>query len=365
MSCALSCESGTCNDVVAVAAGHANSCAVRGNGELYCWGDNARGQLGTGTVESSLAPVKVALDRKATAVALSHGSTSATACAILDDRTVRCWGANDEFQLGAGPDQADQETKPVAPIGLVDVVELALGGGHGCALRADGTMLCWGSNASGQLGNETGGAPRDKPAPVEVNGEKVVAISAGTAHTCAITHSAKVHCWGLNSDGQAGSGPKLTPKPTMVTEGASALGAGFAHSCAVVGPSRFVECWGSNALGQLGTGGAASAKPVVVGVSGVARLALGVGISVAIVGPDRGLVTWGSDALPTNGPLLDSPVPTETGLHGVLAASVGTGHVCALTIAGELLCWGANAAGQLGDGTTQDSGAPVAVWSPQ
>jgi hypothetical protein len=156
----------------AVSVGNAHACALRSDGSVVCWGDNTFGQLGNGSTASSATPTQVHGLSGATAIAAGWSST----CAILADQTVRCWGDNSSGQLGLGAGDAGAgdagagaviagATLPVAVPGLTQVTAISVSGyspSQACALRSDGTAVCWGSGAYGQLGNAS---TSDSPAP--------------------------------------------------------------------------------------------------------------------------------------------------------------------------------------------------------
>jgi alpha-tubulin suppressor-like RCC1 family protein len=172
---------------------------VRG-GQVECWGANAYGQLGDGATASSSVPVLVS--------GIAAGATAVTAgnlftCALVSGG-VQCWGYGFYGQLG--DDATDASTGPVPVGGMTSGVTAACAGGAtACGVRADGSVWCWGMNQSGQLGN---GDPTntDSPVPVQASGVSgATLLGAGTAHVCAVA-SGGVQCWGWNVSGQLGDG---------------------------------------------------------------------------------------------------------------------------------------------------------------
>ncbi len=271
------------------------------------------------------------------------------------------------------------------PAGPARVVAIAAGGGHTCALTSAGEVKCWGDNSSGQLGD---GTRTDRTEPVDVVGLRIgaKAIAAGSyqlggGHTCALTTTGGVKCWGDNSDGQLGDGQVCglkcaTPVDVKgLASGVVAITAGGRHTCALT-TGGGVKCWGDNGKGRLGDGTTTSrTTPVdVVGLtSGVAAVAAGGGVNVFQNGHTCAVTTagavrcWGANEFGQlgDGTETSSTVPVDVvGLSGGVE-DVATGgmalHTCALTTAGGVKCWGANFLGQMGDNTLGDRTRPLDV----
>ncbi len=245
------------------------ACGVTAAGAVTCFGGNQLGQLGDGTTTERHNPVEVT---GLTGVVEVHGSGSHT-CARLTSGSIQCWGTNESGQLGDGSPThsascrrgstvVDCATAPVTVSTVDDATALTVGGQFSCALRADGTVWCWGGNAFGQLGN---GTLTDSNVPVQVAGVTgATAVDAGGEHTCALVAGGAVKCWGLNFDAQLGDNAahelctsgaashdcsKNAVDVPGVT-GAIALGMGSSHSCVLFADG--VSCWGDDTAYQAG-----------------------------------------------------------------------------------------------------------------
>ena len=187
---------GGCVSPVTIAAGDEVSCAS-GPSFTQCWGSNQSGLVGDGTSSNRTRPTAVAGLSGALQIATARNHS----CAVTASHGAMCWGENEEGELGNGTD--DDSSRPVAVQSLgANVAAVTVGFRHSCALMADGRVRCWGRNNQRQLGREGDGSE----VPVEVSGlTGVTAISAGSEHTCALTAAGQVWCWGSNNDGQLGT----------------------------------------------------------------------------------------------------------------------------------------------------------------
>jgi alpha-tubulin suppressor-like RCC1 family protein len=272
---------------------------------------------------------------------------------------------------GASDASIDQVCDPgdaaVDPTLLSDAVDIVVGGNFSCALRAGGTVVCWGDNGNYQLG--TTGA--DRSSPVTVNGlTGVLAITAGGAFACAIDGDHHAWCWGSNTDGQIGIGTTDTTDhlPTEVRgpqgnvlEGVTLIRGGDSHACAVAGGQ--LVCWGANGDGQLGRLGSGPVAGAVAGLTNVTELATAGNYTCAIAddtggGQTKAVYCWGSNSdlqlgLPDAAAATPAPQRISVSLatpDGLPILAGGWGQVCARDPANALWCWGENDFGQLGAG---------------
>jgi alpha-tubulin suppressor-like RCC1 family protein len=289
-----------------LALGEHHSCAVFDGHAAYCWGDGGRGQLGV-AVPRSLVPVAtgdrsdaemiVRVGRAHTCVRLGHG-----------DR-LRCFGADDEGQLGASPPSSPGARASAAWDRGAAIRAVALGDAHTCVAysrsSADAeSVLCRGRAVA---------APRE---PL-LSGVAVTALVAGAAHTCALLEDRTVRCWGKNDAGQLGDGTtsdSAVPVSVLDLAGVQEIAAGARHTCAHLS-NNTIACWGDNSHHQLanGTTERSTRSSVLVGLVGVKQIAAG-----------------------------------------------GDG-TCALLDGGFVRCWGTNDRGQLGDGSSVEHSVPMPI----
>jgi alpha-tubulin suppressor-like RCC1 family protein len=351
--------------VVGAALGKTHSCAVLENGRVKCWGTNEYRQLGNETMLNSLLPVEVEglVDAKALAAGWGH------TCALTRTGGVKCWGYNKNGELGNG--QTVDSGSPVAVQGLsAGVIAIEAGDDHTCAVTGQGAVKCWGYNQYGQLGD---GTTTSRSVPVSVSGlvGGALSVAAGWGHTCALTVDKSVKCWGNDEYGQLGYGQtedyRFTPIDVAgLAMSAERISADGGQTCALTIYGG-IRCWGNNTYGQLGDG-TAETRNSPVAVSGLAQGMRNVTAGwnhTCAISKDGGLLCWGWNYYGQlgDGTKASRTTPVEVyGLsQGIVTLSVGWRHTCAVTDLGAMNCWGANNAGQLGDGTSLDSQVPQAV----
>jgi alpha-tubulin suppressor-like RCC1 family protein len=319
------------------------------------------------------------------------------ACARMTDGTLRCWGNNFAGELGDSTlNNAPVPVEVMTAVGgppLAGVLDVTAGQAHTCALTNDGSVWCWGYNNYGQLGNGDTMVGQ-LSVPLQIIGPgKAATIVAGTSHTCVLNKDATMACWGRNDSGQLGNnivGPGNCGATAGSSTAATVLSgcggmpfssvvapyAGESHTCTRVTDGT-LWCWGDNGSGQLGHGpGAGTFTPteVLSAVSappfmGAVDLALGGAHTCARKG-DNSLFCWGANASGQlgNGTINGSATPVAALVSpggapftDVVEVAAGQNHTCARKSDNSVWCWGSNVSGQLGDGTMTNRFNPVPV----
>jgi alpha-tubulin suppressor-like RCC1 family protein len=310
-----------------VSAGTGHTCGVTQASAAYCWGQNDDGQLGDATGFDQPSPVPLAGSLSMAYVDAGDRHS----CGVTLAGLGYCWGANDQGQLGIGSVGA-AKTAPVLVTNTLTFLLVVTGDEHSCGWAADSLAYCWGDNSDGQLGDDDPG--NDSPSPVLVaGGHKFATLKSGARHVCGIDADGDVFCWGSNDAGQLGDGGNTdSPVPLYVKTVNSvfmlpnyfgSIDAGAAHTCVLNGPGAGISCFGDDTSGQLG-GGA-----TVTGSTLVQTLWITAGGAHTCVYVDD--------------------------LDGLLEPNAGDG------LGEGFRCWGSNASGQLGDGSTTGSSSPVRV----
>jgi alpha-tubulin suppressor-like RCC1 family protein len=329
---------------VGLGLGGWRSCAVLADRTVRCWGQNPGGLSLPGEPrDESATPTPIAGLRDVEQLAVGWDHT----CARVKGGTVWCWGANDRGQLGDGTTRG--RVTPAAIGGLDRVVQIVAGntiqggGGFSCAVREDGGVRCWGSGDTGVLSAAS-------PTPTPIAGvDRVVDLAAGEGHVCAARSDGRVVCWGRDDRGQCGAPPAAPVGPTVVAgvEGAVDVEAGPVHTCARLRDGT-VTCWGDNAGVQLGDGPEQAVKPIpLAGARGVAQLALGRAHTCVRSGDGRVQCVGGNDRGPFGFPQECAEprgrlIPGPSGVHLSSCASLtevrGLGSVLELAHGSDHAC---------------------------
>ena len=351
--------------------GSVNSCIVMENNELKCWGNNSTGQLGNGSNANLSTPTTIDVNLSVENMVLGIEHT----CTITRDGTPMCWGDNSGGKLGDGSMNSSLSPVRVTLPSGRKAIKLALGSYHSCALLDNGSITCWGRNTYGQLGDGTTNQS-STPTAVNLGDEKFAkTLTAGAEHTCAILDDDSLVCWGRNDEGQLGDKTLInrhSPTSIDLPEGRSAkeIHTRNHHSCAILDDDS-MACWGRNDDGQLGNGNTTDTPvptPIDFGSAKVKKVAVGGDFSCAQVG-NYSLLCWGKNTFGQlgNGTTTDSSSPGNVSFipgKKILSLQAGQFHVCALAEDDDLLCWGWNPWGQLGLGDTSigsTSTVPIVV----
>ncbi len=405
---------GTSACVGQIAVGLDFACYIRTtDGSVWCWGHNADGELGDGTYTSRSHPVQVAgLPGAASAISVGEYHSCAI---MQTDGSVWCWGINDQSNLGqcldgtqlvnsnhplqvfnatvklaaAGVDAgaageggapaatwACDPSKPLHAMqpGASNVTgPLTVGGEHTCVIDSGGETLCWGENTVLAVGGQSGQDFSTFPivlGPLVVTGsdsqtfmtDQIINLQAGDSSTCLLTAASNVYCFGGNGNGELGNGG-ATPwsaSPTLVAfpsgNGADNLLVDEDTACAI--SAGTVSCWGNGGTGLFAPGGVSSSSNQTTPVSlGTASQLFGgpTGQTMCIQDPSNAIKCWGSN---NNGQAATGSLTainvlswTPALIASVSQIVIGGDHGCAVTVDGELYCWGDNADGELGNGS--------------
>lgn len=345
--------------IVDFAVGAAHVCVVDSRGVLTCWGGNTLGQLATGDVSPQLVPRRVEIG----AAVLGVAGNSIHVCAHTGEPALYCWGTNGDGQVGNGTRSAAPVTTPFRlELGGVRFVSGSFA--NTCMTTSLMSSACWGRNDYGQLGiGLVSASPQPAPGTgvqtAEGNLEEVTSHGIGDRHVCLLTRTGTVFCMGRNQEGQCGL---ETPDPVVVaTEvpgltDVTSLSVSYEHSCAVQNGS--VYCWGVNEDRQVvpgaPTGDPVRTPTVVTGLGTALQVAAGGDHTCALL-DTREVACWGTrahgalgDGEPVSDTTVDAPV-LVSGLSEVeRVLSSFQSLVCALTMHGELWCWGEDAAALVG-----------------
>lgn len=323
---------------IQISAGGNRTCAVIEGGSVRCWGDNRAGQLGYGNTQNvgdNEFPWEAG-DIQLSVGVLEARPGESHICALTQNAgDVICWGSGDDGVLGTGNETAvgdDELPSALSPISLgADASRLASGGFHNCILDTTNQIRCWGSAFQGKLGYGNNQTIGDDELPAVAGtvdvGATAIQLSAGVSHTCAVLSDGRVRCWGANTVGQLGIGSTAqigddeapqTTTPLNFGVDAVKVDTGRFFTCALFEDGT-VRCWGQGSLGRLGRGD-------------------------------------GSDEAIGNDESVINVDPVDLGGASAVDISTGSNHTCVLLDTHEVLCWGQNASGEVGNGSFEPVG---------
>jgi alpha-tubulin suppressor-like RCC1 family protein len=327
--CTLNCLGNVCLGVQQVAAGYSFACALLTDGTVRCFGDNTTGQIGQGAATDATAKFLTPQQVPGLANVQMLAATSSAICALGADHTIQCWGSNTSGELGRGgsPDLTlTKHSTPAAVVGINDATFIGgASGGHFCAVVTGGALKCWGNGASYQLGQ---GVSTTSSTPVSV---------------CA---------------------PGSTALPCTTASGASYVAGGDNFTCAIFPfAANAVACWGDNSFAQVGRTATPTPSPFpVLMMPSFSATQLAAGNAMGCAASGGQAKCWGSNTADRLGaatmqikvvpPLsVCTAADCSTTLMNVQKVTTYDESCCALA-GGAVKCWGSNTGGQLGDGTT-------------
>lgn len=329
-----------------------HTCSLNRSGEIYCWGANHYGELGNNSTKNSQYPTRVTgLDSiKDISIGNNHS------CALKIDGTVYCWGKNSQGQIGNGSASNKPNPIPIMIKDFTNIIAISSGGNNNCALNKEGSVLCWGENSEGQVGEGTT-TQREYPVYV-INIDPVIkSITTGVDHSCALTNTGKILCWG-SSISEIDEHRK--------TLGVTEIKSSFNHTCLLQRGN--MSCFGGNLHGELGNYKAILSSFLPVYVIGFHRdivdFATG-GLHSCATTRNGITYCWGDnkDGQLGNNTLDRQMSPSLViGLNKkIIILAAGLRHTCGITNDYSVKCWGDNSENNLGNGSLDSSSVPVDV----
>ncbi len=360
-----------------ISANGEHTCARDQDSNVYCWGNNVSGQLGNNNRINQSTPVLVQQMPTVSGIFNMSSGTYHNCIITSVDYKVYCWGESGSGQVSQAT--AGVVTTPVdlpflKSFDVTDIIMEARSGSgtpFGCAKIA-GVLNCWGNNTYSQLavGNTTSVYTAKQTAILPLN---VTEYSLGLSHGCALLTDGTIYCWGRNNlnqiaDGSASATVDPAVSPSGFSNNFTSVKSGDNHSCALTSTGQ-VYCWGDHTYGQAGTCVASNVPQLIAGLSNITKLELKNNTSCAI--DNAGLVyCWGSNGEGQFGngqiqtPCQSTPLPAVNG-EAVSKLAMGQAHGCALMTSGAVKCWGSDLLGQLGNGSASNARSlvPVAISS--
>ena len=361
--CAGGCVTGSVADLE---LGRHMSCARFTSGHVVCWGNNNSGQLGDGSPEAvevvRPAPALVAgLSDAVDLVVGYHASGTADqshACALRSGGSVVCWGSNRSGEVGVTPSLG--ERTPVAVPGITDAVELAAGDQLTCARHADGTVSCWGEQSGGRLGNGLITPGTVLPTPIAGLSGATGLVSTGGWFACAAMAPSDYRCWG-STNAALGTGTTTSSSTPVVASALTPFGMtglrGGQNTMFGIDSTGNARCWGNSRVGLCGPTDLiqVTAPLQYPAPTGVVRVEAGEDTAMALL--DTGEIRcWGENDFGQCGlGRIESPIRVPEGPAGISDVTdfaVGGSHTCIVRASGGVWCAGLNGFAELGIGTS-------------
>ena len=324
------------DNVKEVSLGSTCSSAITKDGSLYMWGDNEHGKLGNGTTNDSSIPIKIMDNVKSVSLGYEHNAV------ITEDGSLYMWGNNEHGKLGNGTKEDS-----LIPVKIMDNVKaVSLGSEYSGAITEDDSLYMWGANWCYQLGN---GTREDSLTPIKIM-DNVKTVTLGSSHNAAITEDGSLYMWGYNDKGQVGNGTTNDiTTPVKIMDNVKAVSLGSEHSGAITEDGS-LYMWGDNFYNQLGYRVAKSPTPTKV-LDNIELINLA-GCQSSAITEDSVLYMWGRETNIT----VDNVLSVSIGQFGY-----GDNHYGIIKSDGSLYMWGDNNSGEIGNG---ESGAYINISSP-
>ena len=356
-------------NLVSIASGAFHTCGATANGLAACWGSNASGKLGTGTLFGNVTPGLVTGLSTPSNTVIAGGSSS---CALDGSGRAFCWGSNTSGQLGVGSLSGTPQVSAVPVSGGLSFVHLTSGDRHACGLTATGEAYCWGGGGWGQLGvgllqSICNGEPCELR-PRQIENFTFTALDAGKQHTCGIVAGGAAYCWGVNVSGAVGDSSTtptfFDPNPVVGGHQFQSIAGADDHTCAIsTGGTAY--CWGINGDGQLGDSSGFTRRFPVPALGGITfETVTAGGTHTCALTSDGTAYCWGQNLMGQlgTGGRQDSAIPATVSTSvRFTSITAGATHNCAMSTDGEAYCWGWNITGQLGVGSGRDRLVPARV----
>jgi len=359
---------GAGEQVEQLAAGGSHTCALYSTGRVRCWGANNEGQLGDGTKRTRFNPRDVVGLDDAVHVDADGDAT----CAVHRSGSVSCWGEPVGAPYGRfGDEEVESLTAPARVPGIDDAVEVRVGVNHSCAIRRSGKLSCWGSGEGGELGD---GKRSDSKTAVEAAIEDVVDVDVASRVTCAIKRGGEVWCWGSNHYGTlrrdsesleaCGENRRCQPRPARVPDVPKLrqIATNDSHVCGVTADeNRHVMCWGAPYSCAFGVDIPYDKRDEVHRVPGVRDVQALVGSQCVL--DEAGVLCWYQEHRDDSDYSYDEPERCggdRIGLAKPTSVALGSGHGCAVFGGKDIQCWGTGRFGWLNVQGAADPLQPVA-----